>query len=266
VNSRSGIALPAPRPARVLLIPAVVLALLTAAITGALVGGGGCGGDGGPGGGSQQIGPPHLERRADRQRPNHHLGRGGPPAAPAGRGPRRGHRDRRVHPGQPRPRRPGLPRSVPTAAFQGWGTPAQILNPSASAGVFYDHLLALPGWRACPPGPPNRPCNARPAPTPTAPKSGCRGPSRQVLGRARQPGAARPRRPSRSAATGRAGRVDRVPGPGRIEHALDPSKLPPGFVLPTDPRQRAAVVYALGQLGSRTCGGPPGPPPSTAPG
>jgi cell wall-associated NlpC family hydrolase len=30
---------------------------------------------------------------------------------------------------------------------QGWGTPAQIMNPSYAATQFYQHLLATPGWQ-----------------------------------------------------------------------------------------------------------------------
>lgn len=30
---------------------------------------------------------------------------------------------------------------------QGWGTPAQIMNPAYAATQFYRHLLALPGWQ-----------------------------------------------------------------------------------------------------------------------
>ncbi|NYI86678.1 hypothetical protein HNR02_000001, partial [Amycolatopsis endophytica] len=30
---------------------------------------------------------------------------------------------------------------------QGWGTPAQILNPSYAATQFYEHLLAVPNWQ-----------------------------------------------------------------------------------------------------------------------
>ena len=31
---------------------------------------------------------------------------------------------------------------------QGWGSPAQILDPTYAATAFYDHLLAVPGWTA----------------------------------------------------------------------------------------------------------------------
>jgi cell wall-associated NlpC family hydrolase len=30
---------------------------------------------------------------------------------------------------------------------QGWGTPTQILNPTYASTVFYQHLLAVPGWQ-----------------------------------------------------------------------------------------------------------------------
>ena len=40
---------------------------------------------------------------------------------------------------------------------------------------------------------------------------------------------------------------------------IDPTKLPPGFVPPTDPAQRAAVTYALAQLGKPYIWGAKGP-------
>ncbi|GLY67613.1 hypothetical protein Atai01_42320 [Amycolatopsis taiwanensis] len=30
---------------------------------------------------------------------------------------------------------------------QGWGSPAQIMNPTYAASQFYQHLLAVPGWQ-----------------------------------------------------------------------------------------------------------------------
>ena len=33
---------------------------------------------------------------------------------------------------------------------QGWGTPAQIMNPAYAATQFYQHLLQVPGWRTMP--------------------------------------------------------------------------------------------------------------------
>jgi len=33
---------------------------------------------------------------------------------------------------------------------QGWGTPAQIMNPTYAAQQFYRHLLQVPGWRSMP--------------------------------------------------------------------------------------------------------------------
>ena len=35
---------------------------------------------------------------------------------------------------------------------QGWGTPAQILNPVYATNTFLDHLLAIPGWDTLAPG------------------------------------------------------------------------------------------------------------------
>jgi hypothetical protein len=31
---------------------------------------------------------------------------------------------------------------------EGWGTPAQILNPAYAASAFYDHLATVPGWQS----------------------------------------------------------------------------------------------------------------------
>src|SRR5256714_14213705 len=33
---------------------------------------------------------------------------------------------------------------------QGWGTPAQIMNPDYAARKFYEHLLRVPGWQTMP--------------------------------------------------------------------------------------------------------------------
>jgi hypothetical protein len=33
---------------------------------------------------------------------------------------------------------------------QGWGTPAQILDPTYAATKFYQKLIAVPGWRQLP--------------------------------------------------------------------------------------------------------------------
>jgi cell wall-associated NlpC family hydrolase len=34
---------------------------------------------------------------------------------------------------------------------QGWGTPAQVMDPAYATDAFIKHLLAVPGWRALPP-------------------------------------------------------------------------------------------------------------------
>src|SRR5205814_10221948 len=33
---------------------------------------------------------------------------------------------------------------------QGWGTPAQIMDPAYASTKFYEHLLAVPGWQSMP--------------------------------------------------------------------------------------------------------------------
>ena len=33
----------------------------------------------------------------------------------------------------------------------GWGTPAELIDPATSAGLFFDRLVQVPGWQSLPP-------------------------------------------------------------------------------------------------------------------
>lgn len=243
--------------AGVLVLAFATLAIAFVAVLGGAVAGGGCGGDGGIGGGSQQIGPRTWSAE---QMTNTHtivdvairlgLPRRAAVIAVATAivesqlvNVRYGHLDSL-----------GLFQQRPS---QGWGTPAQILNPAASAGSFYEALLDLADWQLLPLG---------------------------IAAQAVQ-GSAHPERygPQESAAADLVARFWTGPdnplpeGGGDVLAAtaalgcpdqggsdlplgreqLD--ALPPGFTLPTDPRQRAAVSFALAQVGKPYVWGAKGP-------
>jgi NlpC/P60 family protein len=144
---------------------------------------------------------------------------------------------------------------------QGWGTREQILNPVYATGKFLDALIALPGWDTMAPGRaeqavqrsgfPDRYAPREPAaaaivdrfwtgpdnPTPPPPPGGGTEAVQAKTLCADQGGSDVPR------------------DPGQV----DPTKLPPGFTLPTDVRQRAAVGFALNQLGKPYVWGAKGP-------
>jgi hypothetical protein len=144
---------------------------------------------------------------------------------------------------------------------QGWGTREQILDPVYATGKFLDVLIALPGWDTMAPGRaeqavqrsgfPDRYAPREPAaaaivdrfwtgpdnPTPPPPRGGD---TEAVQAKTLCPDQ---------------GGSDVPRDPGKV----DPTKLPPGFTLPTDVRQRAAVGFALGQLGKPYVWGAKGP-------
>lgn len=255
-----------------LLIAAAVLVILLANLTigfalfsgviGGALPGGGCGGDGGAGGGSQSIGG--TDWNAEQTENAATL-----VATVVRRGlPRRAavvavataiveselvnvdHGDRDSL---------GLFQQRPS---QGWGSPAQVLNPAGATNSFLDRLLALPDWATMPLGAaadavqraafPDRyqpqegpaaalvdrywtgPDNPVPAPGAAAPDAAQ---AAAVLGCPDQGGAGLPLAPS----------------------TIDPKKLPPGYTPPADPRQRAAVTFALAQLGKPYVWGAKGP-------
>ncbi|NWJ69925.1 C40 family peptidase [Pseudonocardia sp. ICBG1122] len=232
--------------------------MLGAAVDGALPYGG-CGGDGGIGGGSQSIGG--TEWNAEQTENAATI-----VAGVVGRGlPRRaaviaistvivesrlvnvefGDRDSL-----------GLFQQRPS---QGWGTPEQVLNPVYATGIFLDRLGELPGWASMPPGQ-----------------------AAQAVQRSAFPDRYGPQEEPAAALVDRfwTGPDNPVPahgGAGTVRAAtfacpdqggaglpstptdIAPGQLPPGFPLPADPAQRAAVGFVLAQVGKPYVWGGKGP-------
>jgi cell wall-associated NlpC family hydrolase len=248
---------------------AAFLVLIIAVLVGGVVGGGGCGGDGGLGGGSQRVGP---RTWSGEQTTNAALitstviGRGLPRRAAviavataiveSGlRNLTYGDRDSL-----------GLFQQRPS---QGWGAAATILNPSLATGKFLDHLLTIPGWATLAPGLAEQavqrsanPGAYQPQETPAADLvakywSGPDNPLPPAAPAAGVPGA-------RLASFGLAGCPDQggsnLPlDPGATGSKAGPTTPPPGYQLPSDPPARAAVAYAIAQLGKPYVWGATGP-------
>jgi hypothetical protein len=258
-----------------LIVAAIAVWFLCTAVLGgfaaiATLGGalaGGCGGDGGTGGGSQQIGPRSwsAEQTANAQTIVE--------IAVARALPRRaaviavataivesqlnnvtyGDRDSL-----------GLFQQRPS---QGWGSPATILNPALATGTFYDRLLQLPGWASMPPGVAEQavqrsafPERYAPAETPATAlvERFWKGPDNSVPAPdATPPG---PDAAAQAAAFATLGCADQ--GGSSIQLSpedLDRHHMPPGFTLPTDPQQRAAVSYVISKIGAPYVWGAKGP-------
>lgn len=142
---------------------------------------------------------------------------------------------------------------------QGWGTRAQILDPVHAANSFLDHLTAIPGWATMPPGAAEQDVQRSGFPERYAPReqqaadivtkfwTGPDNPVPPPAGGA-EPVAATPSCPDHGASD--------LPLPPT---GFDPHKLPAGFTLPADPRQAAAVSFAVAQLGKPYVWGGKGP-------
>lgn len=144
---------------------------------------------------------------------------------------------------------------------QGWGTREQILDPVYATGKFLDALIALPGWDTMAPGQAEQAVQRSGFPDRYAPRepaavaivdrfwTGPDNPSPPPT-----PGGGTEAVQTKSLCPDQGGSdVPRDPG------QVDPKKLPPGFTLPTDVRQRAAVGFALNQLGKPYVWGAKGP-------
>lgn len=112
---------------------------------------------------------------------------------------------------------------------QGWGTPAQIMDPAYAATAFYQHLLAVPGWQTMP--------LAQAA---------------QAVQRSGLPDAYARWEPD---ATTIVATLTGIADPAAQAAACDPTELgtpPPGFSLPpgTPPAVATAIMWAFGQLGT----------------
>ena len=244
--------------AAVFVVPVAMVGAVLMSITGGVIAGGGCGGDGGPGGGSQQLGDRtwsaeqmnntqtitqvtqsrRLPRRAavlavataivESQLTNVHYG------------------DRDSL---------GLFQQRPS---QGWGSPADILNPAAATGKFLDHLVALPNWQHLPPGVAEQLVQRSGHPERYAPQEP---PAAALVGKFWTG----PDNPSPPPPGDQVARLAAFTSPtgcgdqGGSNIPLNPQRLPPSFPLPTDPQQRVAVSYALAQVGKPYVWGAKGP-------
>jgi cell wall-associated NlpC family hydrolase len=240
------------------------LVVIIMVIVGGVVGGGGCGGDGGPGGGAQQIGPRTWsgEQTANAQLVTSVvIGRALPRRAAviavttaiveSGlRNISYGDRDSL-----------GLFQQRPS---QGWGSAATVLNPTLATGTFLDHLVAVSGWASMAPGLAEQLVQRSAAPDAYGPQEA---PAADLVAKfwtgpdnpatpAPAPGVA----PARMASFGLLGCPDQ--GGSNIALApgtVDPKTMPPGYQLPADPSARAAVAFAIAQLGKPYVWGATGP-------
>ncbi|WP_226358766.1 C40 family peptidase [Pseudonocardia sp. ICBG601] len=149
---------------------------------------------------------------------------------------------------------------------QGWGPPARVLNPVAATDSFLDRLLELPGWATMPPGTAAQAVQRSAFPDRYAPQEAPAaalveqlwvGPDHPVPApdTAAQGGANVQLASSVYACPDSGGAGLRPGGAG----VVDATTLPPGFTAPTDPVARAAVTYALAQLGKPYVWGGTGP-------
>ena len=255
------------------LILAAIVALLAGATTilvGGALPGGGCGGDGGAGGGSQQVGPRtwNAEQTENAQTiVTTVIARGLPKRAAVIatataiveselRNVGSGDRDSL-----------GLFQQRPS---QGWGTPAQILNPALATGEFLAHLVDIANWEQSPLGVVAQAVQRSLYPDRYAPQEAA---AAALVDRfwAGPDNPAPPATSTTSNSTGAGGRnplavlaglacPDQGGAGGPLgPSTVDPRQLPPGFTLPADPAQKAAVSYALAQLGKPYVWGAKGP-------
>ncbi|MET8848625.1 C40 family peptidase [Amycolatopsis sp. NPDC004625] len=144
---------------------------------------------------------------------------------------------------------------------QGWGTREQILNPVYATGKFLDALIALPGWDTMAPGQAEQAVQHSGFPDRYAPRE----PAAAAIVARFWTGPDNPTPPAVPGGATEAVQAKTLcPDQGgsdvpREPDKVDPAKLPPGFTLPDDVRQRAAVGFALGQLGKPYVWGAKGP-------
>lgn len=239
-------------------LPVAVGGAVLLAIGSSVIAGGGCGGDGGPGGGSQQLG----DRTWSAEQMNN--AQTITQVTQTRRLPRRAavlatataiveSQLRNVHYGDLDSL--GVFQQRPS---QGWGSPADVLNPAAATGRFLDHLVVIPRWPYLPPGVAEQLVQRSSRPERYAPQE----PSAAALVGKFWTGPDNPVPPPTSGATAQLAAFTASTGcgdQGGSNIPLDPQRLPPGFQLPIDARQRAAVSYALAQVGKPYVWGAKGP-------
>jgi hypothetical protein len=238
------------------------LLIVTTVLIGGAVGGGGCG-DGGPGGGSQQIG---TRTWSGEQTANAQL-------------------ITSVVLGRALPRRAaviavttaivesGL-RNLPTGdrdslglfqqrPSQGWGTPEHILTPALATAAFLDYLVDVPGWATLAPGLAEQTVQRSAFPDAYAPQEDA---AADLVAKfwtdpdTPLPLAPGTPSPTQLASFAVAGCPDQggsnIPlGPGD----LDAKAMPPDYQLPAEPAARAALAFAVAQLGKPYVWGASGP-------
>ncbi|WP_255637918.1 C40 family peptidase [Amycolatopsis sp. DSM 110486] len=142
---------------------------------------------------------------------------------------------------------------------QGWGTREQILNPVYATNAFLNHLVALAGWATMPPGAAEQAVQRSGFPGRYAPREQqasdlvakfWAGPDNPVppSGGGLQPVSATPSCPDHEASD----------LPVRPDDEGQRS-LPLSFAYPADPRESAAVRFAIAQVGKRYVWGGKGP-------
>ena len=245
--------------AAVVALPVAVGGAVLLAVGSGVIAGGGCGGDGGPGGGSQQLAgrvwsaeqmnnsQTITQVTQSRRLPRHAAVLAVTTAIVESQ-------LANVHYGDQDSL--GLFQQRPS---QGWGSPADILNPTAATGKFLDHLVTIPRWPYLPPGVAEQLVQRSARPERYAPQEP---PAAELVGKFwTGPDNPPPGGPSGdqlatlTAFTTSTGCGDQ----GSSNIPLDLKRLPPGFALPADPRQRAAVSYALAQVGKPYVWGAKGP-------
>lgn len=239
-------------------MPAALFGVMMLALTGSFSAFGGCGGDGGPGGGTQQVGNRtwNTEQMTNAATIVGVVGQRKLPkrAAVIAVSTAIVESDLiNVHHGDRDSL--GLFQQRPS---MGWGSPEQVTNPVYATNTFLDHLVALDGWYRMPPGVAQQKVQRSAFPGRYAPAEK---PAAGLVARFWTG----PDNPPPSAGGEQAAqfagytRTTRCPDQGGASVPLDPAKLPPDYRLPADPKQRAAVSYALSKLGASYVWGAKGP-------
>ncbi|WP_243795041.1 C40 family peptidase [Saccharopolyspora gloriosae] len=135
---------------------------------------------------------------------------------------------------------------------QGWGSAEQVSDPAYATNAFLDHLIALEGWWRLPPGVAQQTVQASAYPERYAPQEASAGELMNRFWRG-------PDNPPPANGAAPAAQAAVCGDPGGASTPLDPQQLPPGYRLPAEPNQRAAVQYALAQLGKPYVFGAKGP-------
>lgn len=259
MSGASKAALAAAAAAFLVVLPAALVGIAVIAVSSSLgVAFGGCGGDGGPGGGGQQVGDREWTGEQmtnaqtitgvvqQRQLPKRAAVIAISTAIVESDLVNVHHGDRDSL---------GLFQQRPS---QGWGSAEQVTNPVYATNTFLDHLVELDGWYEMPPGVAQQTVQASAFPDRYAPQEQ---PASELMARF-WTGPDNPVPPPSSGGgdpAQQAGFNTQCPDQGGSNIPLDPQKLPPGYQLPADPQQRAAVEYALSKLGAPYVWGAKGP-------